>query len=502
MICSKVKTLSFHLIMLILVCIFIKQQVKIEYREERSRGVIALEDLDSSRSGNQYFNGRKILIQNRNENHNQDQNHNNIKNSIPQDPNNRGRDQDTQNAIKKGPVKTARDKYNDEMSRKRKGGDGVELLAGIDPNIDYANLPHQTIQKPDKMIDSRFDKYPKLDDENSEIFLVRPENKQFLLPLIHFQEGPNNLYRLFKQTALLAYQNNQAVVFPYFHTHPRMKDEALNPFKLPVFETDYFVDLLPSADDTFNARLLSEKMGVLDSKSYSKHCNARIQTLIKCGKLNDKHVKGIAHYLRAAELQIEKELVIESIDSYSHSLPDEKCLAFVYGKDCMPDDKKWLNDYGSLVANIQRPAVLTALADEFRVQKMNSKPYLALHWRYDNDWLDMCVRNRGAFARRQNAAICKMVFGLMYDLDVEEYFIEQIKKTLDQHNMEYIYLATPPNNAALLSLIQEKFGSKVLFLEDVKRFANQTMYPGFLRNNYYSSFIEQELCFKSRFFLG
>ena len=38
--------------------------------------------------------------------------------------------------------------------------------------------------------------------------------------------------------------------------------------------------------------------------------------------------------------------------------------------------------------------------------------------------------------------------------------------------------------------------------DDVKKFADMTLRPGYIRNNYFYSFIEQELCFRSRKFLG
>ena len=84
-----------------------------------------------------------------------------------------------------------------------------------------------------------FYKYQKLDQPDPRIKSLLFPDQKYLLPVIHFQEGPNNLYRLMKETALLAYKSKRALAVPVMHTHPRMQDLALNPFRLPIFETDY-----------------------------------------------------------------------------------------------------------------------------------------------------------------------------------------------------------------------------------------------------------------------
>ena len=135
----------------------------------------------------------------------------------------------------------------------------------------------------------------------------------------------------------------------------------------------------------------------------------------------------------------------------------------------------------------------------------NEKPggnYLAIHWRYDSDWLFMCIQSRRPYARRQNSAICKMVNGLTYDIETEELFLMNINNLMLEHNLKYIYMSTTPNNKDLLKLVKEAFGKKLFHLEDVHKLSNSTFYPGFLRNNYFSSFVEQEICVKSRYFMA
>ena len=39
-------------------------------------------------------------------------------------------------------------------------------------------------------------------------------------------------------------------------------------------------------------------------------------------------------------------------------------------------------------------------------------------------------------------------------------------------------------------------------MDDINKFANETLFPGYLSNNYIASFVEQEVCFKSKFYMG
>ena len=264
----------------------------------------------------------------------------------------------------------------------------------------------------------------------------------------------------------------------------------------------YFVDLLFSPHDTVDVSKLSEKMGVIDQNSFRDECNGKINYLVRCGNFNEKQMDGIGHFLRASEITVSHQLNYSSIDQVR--LPDDKCVGFSFGKDCLLNDQDWLESYSEIVDYVKRPAILHKFADFFINQKLggNEKKggdYLAIHWRYDSDWLDMCVRSRGPYARKQNAAICKMVFGLSYDIDTEELFLKNIKDLMSKHDLKYIYMSTPPNNKDLLRLVKEAFGNKLFHLEDVQVLSNSTFYPGFLRNNYFSSFVEQEICVKSKY---
>ena len=51
-------------------------------------------------------------------------------------------------------------------------------------------------------------------------------------------------------------------------------------------------------------------------------------------------------------------------------------------------------------------------------------------------------------------------------------------------------------------MLNNAFPGNFFFMDDIVKFANETFWPGFLGNNYIASFVEQEVCFKSKFYMG
>ena len=373
--------------------------------------------------------------------------------------------------------------------------------------------------------------YPKLRPDNPKsLFRIKESNKnEFLLPMLHFQEGPNNLIRLFKETALVAHDHKQNLVIPYFHTHGRMSDDVLpldngnddnsnnnnshKKFKIPInMQDEYLVDIIDNPDDTVFTDLMARKMGILDHLNYDRICNKKIDMLVTCGRLIKIHDEGRKFYLQASGLEVENEVHIQTIEDYANVIYDarknglsekeDKCFALLLGKECLTQEQLWLNLYGDIAPYIQRPAILTSLAADFHTDIMNGKPYLSMHWRFDDDWLQMCAIDQGPFSRRQNLAICHLITELAYNHERENTFKSKLSSLLNEYGLEQIYLATTPNNVKFLALIKKYFGDKIKTFEDLKNYVEDRTYEGYLDNSYYSSQIEQEMCLKSSFFLG
>ena len=143
-------------------------------------------------------------------------------------------------------------------------------------------------------IDKKYNDYPAIDmfyhppglvnvRSDFEHQISNTRNASYLLPILHFQEGPNNLFRMFKETALIAYQNQQAIAFPVFHTHQRMGDAPCVPFRLPVFENDYFTDF-QCGKMAFNSRFTILNHSTHESSKPSAYPTSQVTTNTKSQK--------------------------------------------------------------------------------------------------------------------------------------------------------------------------------------------------------------------------
>lgn len=342
--------------------------------------------------------------------------------------------------------------------------------------------------------------------------------KGWLLPMLYFDMGPNNLFRLLRQGAVDAYGMGRGVTVPVFHRHPRMGDAAKNPFVLPIFDTNYTVDLVWPAGDTIDVGMLKKVMPVQGMREMQVMCNQQIDALVKCGTIDEKRYEGIVHFQRAINMPVQKEILIKSMEELNPKscgmtvCPEQKaatvdissykCVGMVYGKKCLPDQEQWLAQFTELARNFLRPTVIRRFSQDFIEKIINNKPYLFVHWRYESDWLDMCKPSRPKGARERNKEICKLIMGLTYDENTRNMFVNNLKAKMAEYNLETVYLASPPNNIDLIRLLNSSFPGNFFYMDDVMKFSNKTMGPEFLDNNYKASFVEQEIGFRSQFYLG
>lgn len=342
--------------------------------------------------------------------------------------------------------------------------------------------------------------------------------KGWLLPMLYFDMGPNNLFRLLRQGAVDAYGLGRGVTVPVFHRHPRMGDAAKNPFVLPIYDTNYTVDLVWPAGDTIDVGMLKKVVPVQGMREMQVMCNQQIDALIKCGDIDAKRYEGIVHFQRAINMPVQKEILIKSMEELNTkscgmtACPEQKpasvdisaykCVGMVYGKKCLPDQEQWLAQFTEIARNFLRPTVIRRFSQDFLEKIILNKPYLFVHWRYESDWLDMCKPSRPKGARERNKEICKLIMGLTYDESTRSMFVTNLKAKMAEYNLETVYLASPPNNIDLIRLLNSSFPGNFFYMDDVMKFSNKTMGPEFLDNNYKASFVEQEIGFRSTFYLG
>lgn len=289
------------------------------------------------------------------------------------------------------------------------------------------------------------------------------------------------MYRLFREAILLASQYNQAIAIPFFHSHyngEKAGHKIMHPYSLPDFKNNWYTaDIFYDPESTINTELLSRKVGLIDSKSYEKYCHHQIFTLIKCGSITSRQEEGLSLYLRTTKLQIAKIIEINHIGEYNSIMQYYKhdsnlCFSIAFGSQCfenrhaMISDVKgspvkssselWLDNYKAISSYVRRPLLLTTIASEFIREIFQNRPFLAIHWRYDDAWLELCERKRDKYAREKNRAICNYIFGLKYDMNVEKTWTTKLNKLVKIYQVDNIYIATPPSNTGVIELIRDK----------------------------------------------
>ena len=217
----------------------------------------------------------------------------------------------------------------------------------------------------------------------------------------------------------------KSTLFPFFSLlrHPRMGDAAKNPFVLPIFDTNYTVDLVWPADDTIDTSALNQKVHTIDMAHFQEKCNNKLDVIVRCGQIDPKREDGLNHFSRAAAMPADKVIDIANMNEITLpdgtpgpiSITEYPCMGIVYGKKCLPDQMAWLKSFKEISDNYLRPKTMRAVADKFIERKLKGQPYLAVHWRYESDWLDMCKPSRPKGARERNGAICELVNGLDVD---------------------------------------------------------------------------------------
>ena len=188
-------------------------------------------------------------------------------------------------------------------------------------------------------------------------------------------------------------------------------------------------------------------------RTFQKECNGELDAMIRCGDIDSKREDGLKHFSRAANTPTKQtlrilnmnEIMTEDNELGKVDISQFKCLGIVYGKKCLPNQENWLKRYRELAPFYLRPRTMRFIAEKFIERVLHNQPYLAVHWRYESDWLDMCKPERPQGARARNGAICKLVTGLEYDQNTRDVFINNIKSKMTAYGLQSVYLASPPN---------------------------------------------------------
>ncbi|XP_076812660.1 uncharacterized protein LOC143459403 isoform X1 [Clavelina lepadiformis] len=346
--------------------------------------------------------------------------------------------------------------------------------------------------------------------------------KNLLIPILYYNMGPNNLFRIFKETISIALSMNRTLVVPPFHHHPRMENLQENDMSdeetmdVAIFDQTYTSAIETEPEKTIDLRALRYLMPTVDIKEYYRKCGEKITTVLTCGLIAGKREEGLEHFKQVLKLTVGR---IHRVDNFRdvvedsnrkphlsdaiHETRNEHCVGLALGAGCLGSRQSWSSYWRHFSSYVRRPSKIKVLAKQFVEKIFHGKPFLAIHWRYDNeDWQDMCKASRPSSVRQMNKAMCDMANELVTNATSVDFIAKKLLAYATVKNIECIYFAAPPQMTLTLKRLKWKLPN-VYIVSDVLKFAtiNDLMIDVF-DNNFSTSFVEQEICYLGAEFLG
>jgi len=356
-------------------------------------------------------------------------------------------------------------------------------------------------------------------------FVESGEKQMFIIPIMYYNMGPNNLYRIMKESVSLATLFGRTLVIPPFPHHPRM--ETINKIyseneedlmDVDIFDQSYRSIVETDANKILDVKKLKELLPISTYKKFKEVCKGRLQTTLTCGKISGKRIEGLKLFKHSTSIETGNLYEIRQISdedlvsAYSlnmlnavKSTENQQCVALALGNKCFGSRQAWLNFWKPKSQYYQRPVVVQKLAKEFLRKKFNDEEFLSVHWRFENvDWLDMCKSSRPSSVRKINRPICEIVQQISYNRTFLDEISLKIENYMFENNLRFLYFAAPPQLNSALEHLQTKL-STMFYSEDVKSFAaslNNNWKSGVFSDNFAASYLDQELCVRSKIFLG
>jgi len=348
-------------------------------------------------------------------------------------------------------------------------------------------------------------------------FVETTKTEMFIIPIMYYNMGPNNLYRIMKEAVSLATLFGRTLVIPPLPHHPRMEtvnkiysENEEDLMDVDIFDQSYRSIVETDANKILDVERLKELLPISTYKKFKKVCKGGLQTTLTCGKITGKRVEGLKLFRHSTSIdtgnfyEIQQISDEDLISSYSLNLlnavkstENQQCVALALGNKCFGSRQAWLNFWTPKAQYYQRPVVVQKLAKEFLRQKFNDEQFLSVHWRFENvDWLDMCKASRPSSVRKINRPICDIVEQISYNRTFLDEIALKIENYMLENDLNYLYFAAPPQLNSALEHLQTKLPT-MFYSEDVKKFAeslNNNWKSEVFGDNFAASYLDQELC--------
>eukprot|EP01126_Amoeba_proteus_P042340 TRINITY_DN4597_c0_g1_i3.p1 TRINITY_DN4597_c0_g1~~TRINITY_DN4597_c0_g1_i3.p1 ORF type:complete len:484 (-),score=80.84 TRINITY_DN4597_c0_g1_i3:96-1547(-) len=297
--------------------------------------------------------------------------------------------------------------------------------------------------------------------------------------------GPNNQYLGLKDVMYMTKALNRTLALPSFIHHQFWIDKPFRPF-----------------EKTFDPKPIESYLRTVSMHQFVKACEGVVNTLVWLRKRNDPMdwTPVINGWMTTHNLTWEKQMSTtnslffrskEEVAQRWSILSDTRCIAIMF-------------PFRNVVVNEERAGLSRLLVHSQEVKKnasralaeikVNPQNLLSIHWRWGEDtcgkWLSPEPRTSDDFCWGT------AVFHFASSADV----FESLKKFISNANISHIFLAVSAlyHDKEIMVQMQKamtEIGISIFTSSNLKSL-------GEIKDNYYLSLVEQEMCSMSRLFVA
>ncbi|XP_070568673.1 uncharacterized protein [Ptychodera flava] len=317
---------------------------------------------------------------------------------------------------------------------------------------------------------------------------------RFLFPILHFGGGPSFQYRQLKLAIEFAVYTNRTIVLSDFRYHRKRHNVGRALF-----------------EDTFNASVFKQLMPAVSIQDFREKCGPRVgaawtfyhSTRYRYDSIAGFYQQSRQWLLERANVQIPD---VKSV-SFPKSIPEswrklektaaDRCVVMVSPvgfESVQLPNKQMMSD--AIDGHLVRTSFLQKAVVDVLARICDGNPILGFHWR--NKTGEQCrIGKKG----QTNDPVCRKLLQAQYR--IVESIASHMSLIISEEDTGCIFMASAPKEPrenVLRQLATHKL-SKILTIDDVIKL-HIPQVETYRDDDYFLSLIEQELCARSKVFVG
>ncbi|XP_070567186.1 uncharacterized protein [Ptychodera flava] len=317
---------------------------------------------------------------------------------------------------------------------------------------------------------------------------------RFLFPVVLFGGGPNFQFRQLKTSLEFAVFTNRTIVLSDFRHHRS---------KYNVSSVHF--------EETFNISLLNKFMPAVNVKQFREKCGSSVNTVWTFYHPRRSSSSSIADVYQGSRDWLRERANVDIPDVKSVTFPnsiseswraiektaDEQCVVMVsplaFERVALPNEAV-VSD--AIDGHLARTSFLQKAVEDVLPRMCDGKAILAFHWR--NKTGEQC---RVGKISHKNDPRCRKLLQMQHR--ILESLASHISSIMSQENAGCIFMASAPREPRenILRLFTSHNLTNVIMIDDVINLHNPD-FDTFADNDYFVSLSEQEICARSKVFIG